>query len=138
MKKKILFSLLLLTAMSAGVIYLQFGRMPEIINSRTSSSSEFTEENITVNLNKLYAGDYEKLANEIIVRCRKNGFNNFLFSYDAYKPSALYCTVYLNKYSFNEGRELFRFEYTQADNNGDYNFIDNPEKFSITIESPDD
>lgn len=138
LKKKILFSLLLLTAMSAGVIYLQFGRAPEIINSRTSSSSEFTEENISVNLNKLFAGDYEQLTNEIIKCCRENDFDNFLFSYDAYKPSALYCTVYLNKYSFNEGRELFRFEYTQADNNGDYNFIDNPEKFSITIESPDD
>lgn len=137
MKKKILFSSLLLAAVSAGVIYLQFGRTPEIINSRTSSSSEFTEENISVNLNKLYAGDYKQLTDEIIKRCRENDFENFLFSYDAYKPSALYCTVYLNKYSFNEGRELFRFEYTQADDNRDYNFIDNPEKFSITIESPD-
>lgn len=137
LKKKILFSLLLLAAVSAGVIYLQFGRTPEIINSRTSSSSEFTEENISVNLNKLYAGNYEQLTDEIIKRCRENDFENFLFSYDAYKPSALYCTVYLNQYSFNNGRELFRFEYTQADDNGNYNFIDNPEKFSVTIENPD-
>lgn len=137
MKKRILIGLLPLAVVSAGIIYLQYGRAPEIINSSASSSSNYSEEHISVNLNKLFAGDYEQLTAEIIERCRENEFKNFLFSYDIRKPNALYCTVYLNQHSFDAGNQLYSFTYAQHDNSGVYNFIDNPEKFSITIESPD-
>ena len=137
LQKKIL-SISILFVIVAAVIYLQFGRPPEIINSSTSASSDYTEEHISVNLNMLFAGDFEHLTVEIIECCRENNFNNFLFSYDVNKPNALYGTVYLNQHSFDSGRDLYRFEYTQADDNGNYNFIDNPEKFTLTIESPDD
>lgn len=136
MKKKILLISILFVIVAA-VIYLQFGCPPEIINSSTSASSDYTEEHISVNLNMLFAGDFEHLTVEIIECCRENNFNNFLFSYDVNKPNALYGTVYLNKHSFNSGRELYRFEYKQKYKNGNYNFIDHPEKFSIFIEKHD-
>lgn len=136
MKKKILL-ISILFVIVAVIIYLQFGRTPEIINSSTSASSDFTEEHISVNLNMLFAGDFEQRTYEIIECCRENNFNNFLFSYDVNKPNALYGTVYLNQHSFDSGRGLYRFEYTQADDNRNYNFIDHPEKFSIFIEKLD-
>lgn len=137
MKKKILSISILLVIISATIIYLQFGRTPEIINSSTRTSSDFTKEYISVNLNMLFAGDFEQLTHEIIERCRENNFNNFLFSYGINKPNALYGTVYLNQHSFDSGRELYRFGYAQADDNGNYNFMDHPERFSISIEKPD-
>lgn len=136
MKKKILL-ISILFVIAAAIIYLQFGRTPEIINSSTSASSDFTEEHISVNLNMLFARDFEQLTVEIIECCRENNFNNFLFSYDVNKPNALYGTVYLNQHSFDSGRELYRFEYKQEDKNGNYNFIHHPEKFSISIKKPD-
>ena len=137
MKKRILIGFLTIALVSAGIIYLQFGRSLEILNSSTRSSSNYSEEHISVNLNKLFARDYEQLTAEIIERCRENKFKNFLFSYDIRKPNALYCTVYLNQHSFDTDNQLYSFTYTQHDNSGVYNFIDNPEKFSITVESSD-
>ena len=135
--KKTILSISILFVIVAAIIYLQFWRTPDIINSSTSTSSDFTVEHISVNLNMLFAGDFEHLTVEIIECCRENNFNNFLFSYDVNKPNALYGTVYLNQHSFDSGRELYRFEYKQEDKNGNYNFIDHPEKFSISIEKPD-
>lgn len=133
MKKKFLLFLLFLI-ISIGIFYLQCGRDPEIINSITNSSYNYSEEHIAVNLNKIFPGNYNKTAEAIVLRYRENKFTNFVFSHDIHKPNALYCDVYLNQNDFNNSKILFSFSYSY-DGENIYNIIDDPQYFSLEIEN---
>lgn len=114
-------------------VAIQNKREPEVINSRSVGTANYSEEHINIALNKLYASDYGEIAEDLVKKCRENSFRNLKFSYDIRKLNALYGTVYLRASSFEKGDVLFSFAYIQPEIGGDYNIIDNPEHFILKI-----
>lgn len=135
MKKRILSVTVVILSVAALLFLAQFSKDPDIINSRAESSENYLEEHISVVMNKMYVSDYNKAAEEIVQKCRDNDFENIRFSYDLGKPNALYGTVYLNRFSFNNGKALFSFEFVQQDVNGGYNIVDDPDRFTLKIKT---
>ena len=133
LRKRIIISAGLLMILVLLFVAIQNKREPEVINSRFVGAANYSEEHINIALNKLYAGDYGEIAEDLVKKCRENSFHNLKFSYDISKPNALYGTVYLSHSSFEKGDVLFSFEYIQPEIDGDYNIIDNPEHFSLKI-----
>lgn len=118
-----------------GLIYLQNGRMMEVYNSFSMTSGSYMEERLSVVANRLYIKDKMACAEEIVKRCRENGFHNILFSYDYAIPNELQVTVYLSEEDVKEGKEIFSFTYTSRENSEEYNIVEHPEKFEIQIET---
>lgn len=114
--------------------YLQFGREMEVYNSTSFTSGNYCEEHLNVVVNRLIVPDKRKVAEEIIEHCRKNDFKNIFFSYDVAYPNKLEVSVYLSKKDVRGGKEVFLFIYdTERGEVGEYNFIEDPEKFKVEI-----
>lgn len=117
------------------LIYLQWGRDMDVLNTSSISASNFHEERISVTVNKLIVTDKKSCAEEIFKKCRENSFKSTMFSYDVAKPNALYVTVYLSEYSLKFGNPIFGFSCTQEDKiNNSYNIVDNPEQFTLKLD----
>lgn len=85
-------------------------------------------------VNRLIVPDKRKVAEEIIKHCRKNDFKNVIFSYDVAYPNKLEVSVHLSEWNARKGKAVFSFVYdTEQGDIGEYNFIENPEKFRVEI-----
>ena len=62
-----------------------------------------------------------------------NSFKNVRFSYDLGQPNELCIVVFVNNMRYRRGEPNFTILFRQKEN-GQYNILDNPEKFIITIE----
>lgn len=114
--------------------YLQFGRKMEVYNSTSFTAANYCEEHLSVVTNRLIVPDKRKVAEEIIEHCRKNDFKNVIFSYDMAYPNKLEVSVYLSKWNARKGKEVFSFVYDMEQGEiGEYNFIEDPEKFRVEI-----
>lgn len=114
--------------------YLQFGREMEVYNSTSFTAANYCEEHLNVVVNRLMVLDKRKVAEEIIEHCRKNDFRNVIFSYDVAYLNKLEVSVYLSQRDVRRGKEVFSFAYaTKEEEMGEYNFIENPEKFRVEI-----
>ena len=114
--------------------YLQFGREMEVYNSISFAAENYCEEHLNVVINRLIVWDKRKVAEEIIEHCQKNDFKNILFSYDVANTNKLEVSVYLSEENARKGKEIFLFVYdTEQGEIGEYNFIENPEKFRVEI-----
>lgn len=114
--------------------YLQFGREMEVYNSSSFTAENYCEEHLNVGVNRLIVPDKQKVAEEIIEHCRKNDFKNIIFSYDVIYPNKLEVGVYLSKWNARKGKEVFSFVYiTKEGEVGEYNYVENPEKFRVEI-----
>lgn len=106
----------------------------EVYNSTSFTAENYCEEHLNVVVNRLIVPDKRKVAEEIIEHCRKNDFRNIFFSYDVVYPNKLKISVYLSKKDVRGGKEVFGFVYdTEQGEIGEYNFIENPEKFGVKI-----
>lgn len=115
-------------------VYLQFGKEMEVYNSTSFTEANYCEEHLNVVVNRLIVPDKQKVAEEIIEHCQKNDFKNVIFSYDVAYPNKLEVNVYLSKWNTRKGKEEFSFVYdTEQGELGEYNFIENPEKFRVEI-----
>ena len=114
--------------------YLQFEREMEVYNSTSFIAEDYCEEHLNVVVNRLIVPDKQKVAEEIIEYCRKNDFKNIIFSYDVIYPNKLEVGVYLSKWNARKGKEVFSFVHDAEQGEiGEYNFIENPEKFREKI-----
>lgn len=114
--------------------YLQFGRKMEVYNCTSFIAENYCEEHLNVVVNRLIVPDERKVAEEIIEHCRKNDFNNVIFSYDVAYPNKMKVSVYLSKWNARNGKAVFSFVYdTERGEIEEYNFIENPEKFVVEI-----
>lgn len=114
--------------------YLQFGREMEVYNSTSFAAENYYEEHLNVVVNRLMMLDKRKVAEEIIEHCRKNDFKNVIFSYDMAYPNKLEVSVYLSERNARKGKAVFSFVYEPEQGEvGEYNFIENPEKFRVEI-----
>lgn len=55
-------------------VAIQNKREPEVINSRSVGTANYSEEHINIALNKLYASDYGEIAEDLVKKCRENSF----------------------------------------------------------------
>lgn len=134
MKRRILSVGIVCIIISLLCCYLQFGREMEVYNSTSFTAENYCEEHLNVVVNRLIVPDKRKVAEEIIEHCRKNDFRNIFFSYDVVYPNKLKISVYLSKKDVRGGKEVFGFVYdTEQGEIGEYNFIENPEKFGVKI-----
>lgn len=114
--------------------YLQFGREKEVYNSTSFTAANYCEEHLNVVVNRLKVLDKRKVAEGIIEHCRNNDFKNVIFSYDMAYPNKLEVSVYLLKWNARKGKAVFSFVYeTEQEAIGEYNFIENPEKFRVEM-----
>ena len=79
MRKRRMHASLILMALC---IYLQWGRGVSVRNTISSSRDGKRTEHITIVANKLYIGDKEAFAGEMIETCINNEFRDVRFSYD--------------------------------------------------------
>lgn len=117
-------------------LYLQYGRKMDVVNSFSTSSTNYHEENIIVVANKLYISDKEKFAENIVNNCVENNFKSIFFDYKMRKPNALHVTVYLSEVTKRLSFPVFTFSYiTDKNEVGLYNIIDNSENYRIRIDT---
>lgn len=136
MKRKRIFiatGILILTLL----IYLQWGREIKACNAMTQSSSNFRSENVSIVANTLYIRDKTEFAKQMVQRCRDNSFKEIRFSYDLGYPNELTIDVYLNETAWRHGDKNFTIHYAQdGGSSGEYNIVENPDKFVMRIEKP--
>lgn len=115
--------------------YLRAGREMMVYNTHSIRAGNYHEEYIKVVVNQLSIPDQTQCAEEIVQKCRDNGFKNVMFSYDYSIPNELQVTVYLSEKDAGSGKEAFSFAYTQdTESQYQYNIVDHPEKFTVKID----
>ena len=118
MKKKIL----LIVLCGLILLYLQFGRKPEINTATTSSTPEGYQLNVTVTANTLFIINKERAAEKLVDKILSNDFQKIQFPYGDYGyPNKLHLTVYANAFGKWLSLPTFRIKY-------------NPEMFTTTFE----
>lgn len=114
-------------------VYLQWGRDVQVYNSHIGENKNYCSEDITIIANKIWIIDKEKFAHDMVQKSIDNSFKEVKFSYDLRQPNELCITVYTNTLRYWLSESDFIVCFTQAEN-GEYNILDNPEKFIMSIE----
>ena len=115
MKKKIIAIVVVFIILAIYNCYLQFGRDIDVVNSFSLSSSNYSEENINVVLNKLIVTENkDDIAENIIQHVLDNNFHTIRFSFDNGYPHKLDVSVYKNERDLKKNHELFSFSYGQV------------------------
>lgn len=91
MRKRRMHASLILMALC---IYLQWGRGVSVRNTISSSRDGKRTEHITIVANKLYIGDKEAFAGDMIETCINNEFRDVRFSYDMGYPVEITMDIY--------------------------------------------
>lgn len=133
MKRKIVSVLLFVVLII--FLYLQWDRRMDVVNSFSTSSTNYHEENIVVVANTIYISNKEKFAERIVNNCIENNFKSIFFDYKTMKPNALYVTVYSSEFTRRLNMPVFTFSYTSDKNEiGLYNIIDDSENYRIIVD----
>lgn len=133
MKKRILQTITVVFALLVVLIYLQYGRKEEVINSFSSSSAGVREEELTVVANRLFVVDKKEYGKELIKKALTDSLGRFCFSWDIAYPHSIEMNVYLNKTDKQNGKLAFTVVYQPIEDNRSYNVVDNADKYAITI-----
>ena len=102
-------------------VYLQWGRDVKACDSCIRKNEDYCSEDITIIANKIWIINKEKFAHDMVQKSIDNSFKE------------LCVTVYTNNLRYWWGESDFIIRFTQAEN-GQYNILDNPEKFIMSIE----
>ena len=125
----------ILVIISGVLIYLQFGRDVKVISTMSNTRDQYYEERMIITANKLIIPDKKKLAEKLIERCKRNDFNEVLFSYDILGyPNRVTITVYPNEFlrKLHKGSWMIEYE-AEEEKNTCYNIKDHSDKFHIRI-----
>ena len=105
MKKRYVISGILI-GIVALLIYLQYGREETIVNTRVSMSDDGYVQEISVIANKLFIGDKERYAEDVIDKVIRNQYRNVYFSYDILgSPEEIKINVYVGKWDYRYNRK---------------------------------
>ena len=100
MKKRYVISGILI-GIVALLIYLQYGREETIVNTRVRMSDDGYVQEISVIANKLFIGDKERYAEDVIDKVIRNQYRNVYFSYDILgRPEEIKINFYLDKWDY--------------------------------------
>ena len=131
MRKRRMHASLILMALC---IYLQWGRGVSVRNTISSSRDGKRTEHITIVANKLYIGDKEAFAGDMIETCINNEFRDVRFSYDMGYPVEIRMDVYINEASWKRGIRCFEVLFAQPEEEQyRYNVKDDRERFVMTV-----
>lgn len=115
-------------------IYLQWGRGVSVRNTISSSRDGKRTEHITIVANKLYIGDKEAFAGDMIETCINNEFRDVRFSYDMGYPVEITMDIYTNDTARRLGLRCCEVRYAQAEEDRyRYNVKDDRERFVMTV-----
>ena len=131
MRKRRMHASLILMALC---IYLQWGRGVSVRNTISSSRDGKRTEHITIVANKLYIGDKEAFAGDMIETCINNEFRDVRFSYDMGYPVEITMDIYTNDTARRLGLRCCEVRYAQAEEDRyRYNVKDDRERFVMTV-----
>ena len=112
MKKRYVISGILI-GIVALLIYLQYGREETIVNTRVRMSDDGYVQEISVIANKLFIGDKERYAEDVIDKVIRNQYRNVYFSYDILGcPEEIKINVYAGKWDYRYNRKNFITVYS--------------------------
>lgn len=135
MKKRNVIILSIICILCTVLGYIQYGQDEEVVSSRNLTFANGYVLDIALVVNRPYITDEKGFAREMLKKCMDNSFQNILFSNDwkGY-PNGLNITVYLDKRDWETKTEAFHIHYVSKLKYL-YNIKEQPEKFSIKIES---
>lgn len=102
---------------------------PDAINS-FSMNRDIT---LTIVANRDEIEDAEDFAEELLGMCRENSFHTIDFSNDAGYPTSLTLRVYYWEDEIEGQPPVLVIEYKPKEYGRDYNIVDKPDKFEMTI-----
>lgn len=108
----------LLTAMICilGILYLQFGRTPDVNVARTAGTADSYILHLTVTANKLCIINKEQYAKSLVQRVLDNNFKNMIFSYDEIGiPKEIHITVYTSSLTKFHNHPAFEIHYITSE-----------------------
>lgn len=118
MKKRYVISGILI-GIVALLIYLQYGREETIVNTRVSKSDDGYVQEISVIANKLFIGDKERYAEDVIDKVIRNQYRNVYFSYDILgRPEEIKINFYLDKWDYRYNQKNFITVYSNENIEG--------------------
>ena len=118
MKKRYVISGILI-GIVALLIYLQYGREETIVNTRVSKSDDGYVQEISVIANKLFIGDKERYAEDVIDKVIRNQYRNVYFSYEILgRPEEIKINFYLDKWDYRYNQKNFITVYSNENIEG--------------------
>lgn len=109
----------ILIGIVALLIYLQYGREETIVNTRVRMSDDGYVQEISVIANKLFIGDKERYAEDVIDKVIRNQYRNVYFSYDILGcPEEIKINVYDDKWDYRYNRKKVILLYPEAGEKG--------------------
>ena len=102
---------------------------PDVVNS-ISLNRDYR---LTVIANRNKIKDKVEFAEELIQMCRENSFKTIKFSTDFGYATEIRMTVYLSKADWKKGKAAMEISYIQDSLVKEYDIVNNPEKFEMTI-----
>ena len=118
MKKRYVISGILI-GIVALLIYLQYWREETIVNTRVSKSDDGYVQEISVIANKLFIGDKERYAEDVIDKVIRNQYRNVYFSYDILgRPEEIKINFYLDKWDYRYNQKNFITVYSNENIEG--------------------
>ena len=118
MKKRYVISGILI-GIVALLIYLQYGREETIVNTRVRMSDDGYVQEISVIANKLFIGDKERYAEDVIDKVIRNQYRNVYFSYNILgRPEEIKINFYLEKWDYRYNQKNFITVYSNENIEG--------------------
>ena len=108
---------------------MDINKEPDLVNS-ISSNRDYR---LTVIANRNKIEDKEAFAEKLIQMCRDNSFKTIRFSTDFGYATELRMTVYLTEADWKNGESVMDVAYTQESLAREYDIVNNPEKFELTV-----
>lgn len=102
----------------------------DLTKSSTTIGDDTWEEHLAVILYGKRFKTNEACAREIIRMYRHREFTE----YDVHKFTAMYCKVYRSTIDAEMDKILFSFSFLPTERDKNYNYVDDPDKFSIVID----
>lgn len=102
---------------------------PDVVNSISSGRDQY----LTVIAYREEIEDKEAFAKELIQMCVDNSFKTIKFSTDRGYATSLRMTVYLNEEDWQNNVVVMEIEYDSESLNGEYDIVNNPEMFLLSI-----
>lgn len=89
---------------------------------------------LTVVANRDEIEDMEAFAEKLLSMCKENSFHTIKFSNDAGYPTSLTMRVYYWEDEIEGNAPAFVIDYKPKEYGHDYNIIDNPDEYEMTID----
>lgn len=131
--KKIFIVITMILVICCGCTKIDIAKKPDSPDV-ISSFSYNRDQDLTVIAYREEIDDKEAFAKELIQMCVDNSFKTIKFSTDRGYATSIHMTVYLNEEDFENGNVAMIVTYKSSSLNGEYDIVNNPNEFTLTVE----